>query len=311
MRYQGSITDVAGIRVGHVSDRPHRTGCTVILATAGAVAGVSVRGAAPGTRETDFMRPGNAVERAHAVVLAGGSAFGLDAATGVMNWCEQQDIGFDVGVAKVPIIPAAVIFDLAVGSAQVRPDAQMGYDACLVATENPPEQGLVGAGTGATVGKAYGGDFAMPGGIGTSSVRLPNGVTVGAIVAVNALGDIFDPYTLEEVAGARSRDGRWLSGSDAILERAAHQPMAMGRNTTIGVIATDAKLDKAQCNRLAEISHDGMAWSIRPVHTMLDGDTLFALSYGEKQAEYNALCIAATQAVAQAIVNAVTAGERG
>lgn len=310
MKYQGSITDIAGIRVGHVSDWEHRTGCTVLLSPDGAVAGVSVRGAAPGTRETDLMKPGNAVEKVHAVLLSGGSAFGLDAASGIMRWCEEHSVGFDVGVAKVPIVPGAVLFDLAVGSSSVRPDAAMGYAACEAAQTCPPAQGLVGAGTGATVGKAFGGACAMPGGIGTASVVLPGGAVVGAIVAVNALGDIYDPYSMEEVAGARSPDGKWLSVNQAVMANADGEPMAIGTNTTIGIIATNARLDKAQCNRLAEIGHDGMAWSIRPVHTMMDGDTLFALSYGDVSAEFNALCVAATHAVARAIVNAVTGGER-
>lgn len=302
--FDGAITDIPGIRVGQVTDREHATGCTVVLSTNGAVGGVGVRGAAPGTRETDLLRPGNAVERIHGVVLAGGSAFGLDAAGGVMRWCEQQDIGLETPYAKVPIIPGAVLYDLGVGSSVVRPDSQMGYDACLVADDTPPRQGRVGAGTGATVGKAFGNACAMAGGVGTASVLLPSGVWVGAIVAVNALGDIVNPETGEMLAGARDERGTWLHTADRMLE----QPMTaelLGQNTTIGVIATDALLDKAQCGRLAETGHDGLALAVRPVHTMLDGDTLFALSYGDKREDFNVVMAAAVKAVYRAICNAV------
>lgn len=308
--YAGTLTDVQGIEVGQFTDPRRPTGCSVVLARAGAVGGVDVRGAAPGTRETDLLDPANLVGVVHAVLLAGGSAWGLDAAAGVMRWLEEHGIGLPVGGAPgqiVPIVPAAVLFDLHVGDARIRPDAAAGHAACQAAGRTPPEQGNVGAGAGATVGKLFGGMHAMKGGIGSASVSV-DGVTVGALIAVNALGDVVDPASGRPIAGARSADGR-LHGSVA-RALAGERPLSLlsGTQTTIGVIATDAPLTKAQCQRLAGAGHDGLARAIRPVHTMSDGDTLFALATGQTRAlDFNVLCSMAGEAVARACVNAVQA----
>ncbi|MEO8057091.1 MAG: P1 family peptidase [Burkholderiales bacterium] len=275
-----SLTDVRGLRVGHFTDTRRPTGVTVILAPEGAVAGVDVRGAAPGTRETELLSPLNAVEKVHAVMLAGGSAFGLDAAGGVMRWLDERGFGVAVGPARVPIVPAAILFDLWVGDPKIRPDADSGYAACEAATTEPVPQGNVGAGTGAAVGKLFGIGRAMRGGLGSASVTV-GGVTVAALVAVNAIGDVIDPATGQPVAGARSADGSSLLGTMQALRRgdvpARLQP---GAATTLGVVATDAVLTKAQANKMAQMAHDGFARSINPVHTMGDGDTIFALATG-------------------------------
>lgn len=266
--------------MGHCTDARRPTGCTVVLAPGGAVGAVDVRGAAPGTRETDLLAPGNVVETVHAVLLSGGSAFGLDAAGGVMRWLDEQGIGLVVGPARVPIVPAAVLFDLPLGDARVRPDAASGYAACQAATREAPAEGNVGAGAGAAVGKIFGFQRAMKGGIGTASVRV-DGVTVGAIVACNALGDVVDPATGRVLAGARTADGSaLLNAREALLRGEEARPMLAGSNTTIGVIATDAVLTKVQAGRLATQGHDGLARCIHPVHTLSDGDALFALATG-------------------------------
>ncbi len=276
----GSLTDVAGLKVGHHTDARRPTGCTVILCEQGVVAGVDVRGAAPGTRETDLLDPGNLVERVHAIVLAGGSAFGLDAAGGVMRWLEEHGHGFVVGPVRVPIVPAAVLFDLFWGDARIRPDAASGYAACSAASAEAPARGSVGAGAGAAVGKMFGIAHAMKGGIGSASVQV-QGVTVAGLVAVNAAGDVIDPATACVIAGARGADGRTPRRITASLLGGALPASAMaGANTTIGVVATDALLTKAQAQRLAMASHDGLARSIDPVHTPSDGDTMFALATG-------------------------------
>lgn len=305
----GAITDVAGLEVGHFTDPRRPTGCSVVLARGGAVAGVDVRGAAPGTRETDLLDPCNAVNTVHAVLLSGGSAWGLDAASGVMRWLESQGIGLDVGSALVPIVPAAVLFDLLVGDAHIRPDAHAGYAACQAASSQPPAEGNVGAGTGAAIGKMFGMPFAMKGGIGTASVTL-DGVTVGALIACNALGDIVDPDTGALIAGARTGDGAGLRDTRRSLLRGEPPlPILAGTNTTIGVIATDAQLTKAQARRLAMAGHDGLARSINPAHTLSDGDTLFAMSTGlaPRTPGMTVLCVMAAEAVARATVRAVRA----
>lgn len=279
-RRAGSITDVAGIEVGHFTDTRRPTGCTVVLAQAGAVAGVDVRGAAPGTRETDLLSPVNLVEQVHAVMLAGGSAWGLDAASGAMRWLEERGVGFDVRVGRLPIVPAAVLFDLLVGDARIRPDAAAGYAAFAAASTRRPAEGNVGAGAGAAVGKIFGIDRAMKGGVGTASVTV-DGVTVGALIACNALGDVIDPDTAQVVAGARTANGRKLLDTRrALLRGEAPRPLLAGTNTTIGVVATDAAITKVQATKLAQMAHDGLARSINPVHTLSDGDTLFALGTG-------------------------------
>ena len=304
-----SITRVAGIEVGHFTDTRRPTGCSVVIARAGAVAGVDVRGAAPGTRETDLLHPSNLVDRAHAILLAGGSAWGLDAAAGVMRWLEEQGIGLDVRFGLVPIVPAAVLFDLPVGDARIRPDAQAGYLACQAASRQPAAQGNVGAGAGALVGKLFGLARAMRGGIGSASVTL-DGVTVGALVACNALGDVIDPDTAQVIAGARTADGKALLNiRRAILAGDMPQPLLAGTNTTIGVIATDAILTKAQAHRLAQVAHDGLARSINPVHTLSDGDALFTLGTGQsgKTAGMMVLGTLAAEVTARAVVRAIRA----
>ncbi|MGH9934917.1 MAG: P1 family peptidase [Blastocatellia bacterium] len=313
---RGAITDVAGIKVGHFTDSRRPTGCTVIICEEGAVGGVDVRGAAPGARETDLLDPINTVQQVHAVVLSGGSAFGLETATGVMRYLEERGIGFDMRVARVPIVPAVVLFDLGVGDAKIRPDAEAGYKAAKDATSNAPAEGNVGAGAGATVGKLFGMSRAMKGGLGASSIKLPNGkdgksgLTVGAIVAVNAVGDVFDPTTGKVIAGARTKDGKALLGSmNAILRGEPLPPLLGGAATTIGVVATDVKLDKAQATKVAQMAHDGLARAINPVHTAFDGDTIFALATGKSSRQANVTLIGAlaAEAIAQAVARAVKA----
>jgi len=307
----GSITDVAGIEVGHFTDTRRPTGCTVVMAREGAVGGVDVRGAAPGTRETDLLAPTNLVERVHGILLAGGSAWGLDAATGVVQWMEEHGIGFPVGPARLPLVPGAVLFDLLVGDASIRPDAAAGYRACELASTRTPAEGNVGAGAGASVGKIFGIERAMKGGIGTASVTV-EGITVGAIIACNALGDVIDPDTALPIAGARTRNGKSLVDSRrALLRGEPPKPHLAGTNTTIGVIATDAAITKAQASRLATVGHDGLARSINPVHTMSDGDTLFALGTGRagKSLGMMVLGTMAAEAVALAVVRAVRAAQ--
>ncbi|WP_225781708.1 P1 family peptidase [Xenophilus sp. Marseille-Q4582] len=308
----GAITDVAGLEVGHFSHPDGPTGCTVILAREGAVAGVDVRGAAPGTRETDLLAPGNFVQQVHAVLLAGGSAWGLAAADGVVAWLEERNVGLDVRYGTLPIVPAAVLFDLPSTGARVRPDAAAGRAACEAASAQAPAEGNVGAGTGALVGKLFGAAHAMKGGIGTASVTV-GGVTVGALIACNALGDVVDPDTGAVIAGARTDDGLRLRDTRrALLAGEPPRPLLAGTNTTIGVVATDAVLTKVQANRLATVAHDGLARAINPVHTMSDGDTLFALAtgrvpLGDAAPGMTVLSTMAAEAVARATVRAAWA----
>ena len=308
----GSLTDVRGLRVGHFTETRRPTGCTVILAPDGAVAGVDVRGAAPGTRETELLAPTNAIEKIHALMLGGGSAFGLDAAGGVMRWLEEHGIGVQVGPARVPIVPAAILFDLWIGDASIRPNAASGYAACEAAGTDPVAEGNVGAGTGASVGKLFGIHRAMRGGLGSASVTV-GGITVAALVAVNAIGDVIDPSTGLPIAGARSEDGQRLQGTMRSMLRgelaASLQP---GSATTLGVVATDAVLTKAQATKMAQMAHDGFARSINPVHTMTDGDTIFALATGASGQTASLTLIGALGAemMATAIVRAVRAATR-
>lgn len=281
-RPTGSLVDVEGLLVGHDQMPGRLTGCSVVLAPQGAVCAVDVRGAAPGTRETDLLEPSNLVERVHAVLLCGGSAFGLDAAGGVMRWLEAHDIGFQTGFGRVPIVPAAVLFDLPAVRAdddpKVRPDAECGWRACEAASRQTPATGNVGAGSGAAVGKLFGLDRAMKGGIGHASVQVGPWV-VAAMIACNAVGDVVDPTSGRVLAGARTADGQGLLDAQAALLAGQRMLRPMpGTNTTIGVVATNATLSKAQAQRLAVSAHDGLARSIRPVHTTLDGDTLFAMA---------------------------------
>jgi L-aminopeptidase/D-esterase-like protein len=306
---QGSITDVGGVKVGHFTDSRRPTGCTVILTEEGATAGVDVRGAAPGTRDTELLNPINTVQTVHAIMLAGGSAFGLEAASGAMRYLEEHGIGFDMRVARVPIVPAAILFDLSVGDAKIRPDSEAGYKACKAAAATPPAEGNVGAGAGATVGKLFGMSRAMKSGIGTSCIKL-NGIKVGAIVAVNAIGDVFDPSNGKLVAGARTKDGKALVNSMASILRGEALPPALeGAATTIGVVATDVVLTKTQASKVAQMAHDGLARTINPVHTAFDGDTIFALATGKSSKTANLTLVGAlaAEAVAQAVLRAVRA----
>ena len=305
----GGLTDVTGLRVGHFTDSRRPTGCTVVLAEAGAVCGVDVRGGAPGTRETELLDPVNTVQQVHAVLLSGGSAFGLEAATGVVRYLEEKGVGLPVGVGKVPIVPAAILFDLKVGDWTIRPDAKAGYEAARAASAGPVPEGSVGAGAGATVGKMYGMGAAMKGGVGTASLRLPSGAIVAALVAVNANGDVVDPQTGRVLAGARSADGKGLRGAvDALLAGATPGQPLVGQNTSIGVVATNVALTKAEATKVAQMAHDGLARAIRPVHTPWDGDTLFALSTGTLKIDQPSLVVGvlAAEAVARAVVRAVT-----
>ena len=303
--YNGFITNIPGIDVGHAHNLDAGTGCTVVLCKKGAVAGVDVRGSAPGTRETDLIRPGNLIEKIHAVMLSGGSAFGLAAADGAMEYLEQNGIGFDVGITKVPIVASAVLFDLYYKDWNIRPDKRMGYEACLNVRFDFVEQGSVGAGTGATVGKILGIKNSMKGGIGTASLKISKEVIVGAIVAVNSFGDCINPLSGEIIAGARlPSTGEFLNTKSYMLSGGLNRTMSF-ENTTIGVVATNAKLTKEQANKIASIAHDGLARSINPVHTMLDGDTIFVMATGEAEAELNTIGVAAAEVIARAVVNAV------
>ncbi len=304
-----SITDVLGIEVGHFTDTRRPTGCTVVIARDGAVGGVDVRGGAPGTRETDLLHPSNLVDRVHAIVLAGGSAWGLDAATGAMRWLEENGIGLRVPYGLVPIVPAAVLFDLPVGDARIRPDAHSGYAACVAASRQAPVEGNVGAGAGALVGKLFGIDRAMKGGIGSAAITI-EGVTVGALVACNALGDVVDPASGRVIAGARTADGATLLDvRNAIIAGQKPTPILPGTNTTLGVVATDAILTKAQAHRLAQAAHDGLARAINPVHTMSDGDTVFALGTAKSGKTLGMLQLATlgAEVTARAVVRAILA----
>src|SRR5512136_2998856 len=302
-----TITAVPGIRVGHAQNDEALTGCTVILCEAGAVGGVDQRGGAPGTRETDLLRPMHLVEKVHAVLLTGGSAFGLDAATGVMRYLEERKIGFNVGVARVPIVPAAVIFDLAIGRADVRPDAAMAYQACLSATTDPVIEGSVGAGTGATVGKILGMQNATKAGVGSACVEIVDGLFVGAIAVVNALGDVIDPHTGQIIAGARSENG--FADTLKVMQNLPEPSSTSTINTVIGVVATNARLSKVEANKVAQMADDGLARAVRPAHTMYDGDTIFALSTGELKADVNLIGAFAAEVFAAAIVRSVKAAQ--
>jgi len=303
----GSITDVAGIEVGHhtLAERP--TGCTVILAPSGAVGGVDVRGGAPGTRDTDLLDPVNTVQEVHGVVLSGGSLFGLDAVSGAVRWLEENGHGLDAWGVTIPIVVGAILFDLSIGDSSIRPRADCGYVAAGAATSGPVARGSVGAGAGATVGKLGGMGRAMKGGIGTASVQLPGGLVVAAIVAVNAVGDVIDPATGEVVAGVRAEDGSGFTDARKLIRSRSGLVGGSGENTTIGVVATNATLTKAQATKLAQMAHDGLARAIYPAHTPWDGDTIFALATGEIEGEPDLITLGALAAdvVAEAILDAV------
>ncbi len=306
-----TLTAVEGIKVGHTTLTERPTGCTVILVDGeGAVGGVSQRGGAPGTRETDLLDPSNMVDKVNAVVLAGGSAFGLDAATGTVRWLEEHNMGWDVRIAKVPIVPSAILFDLPVGgNPKIRPTADCGYKAAAEASSAPVREGTIGAGAGATVGKSGGpGRGAMKSGLGSYSITLANGLTVGAIVAVNAVGDIIDPDTGTIVAGTRNKDNTFADARTLLRTGQTGPRPRAGENTTIGVVATNARLDKSQVHRMALMADDGFARAIFPSHTMGDGDTVFSLATGKWTGEVDITQIGALAAdvMARAIVRAAT-----
>jgi L-aminopeptidase/D-esterase-like protein len=323
MKTNNTITDVPGIEVGHAQDEDALTGCTVVICRKGAVGGVDVRGSAPGTRETDLLNPVNLVQKVQAVLLAGGSAYGLDAAAGVMRYLEEQGLGFETGAAKVPIVPAAILYDLNVGRADRRPDAEMGYQAAAAASRKPPREGNVGAGMGASVGKMGGPKLAMKTGIGSASIEIGGGVIVGALFAVNVFGDVVDPSSGNVVAGLRTgrvgpirfgREGRFadtLAMMKSVFGRAALS-FATRTNTVVGVVAVNADFDKAEATKMAQMAHDGLARAIRPAHTMLDGDTIFALATGGKKADLSTVGAYAAEATSLAILRAVyMAGSAG
>jgi len=314
------LTDIQGIFVGHAQDNEALTGCTVILCPEGAVAGVDQRGGAPGTRETDLLRPLHMVEKAHAIVLAGGSAFGLDAASGVMRYLDEKKIGFNAGNVKVPIVPAAVIFDLAIGNPGIRPDLAMGYLACQNSVSQSPIRGNIGAGCGATVGKLFGMSGAMKSGLGSATVKAGSSILVSALVVVNAFGDVIDPGTNRILAGTRTiKQGPIKLGSDAYFaDTLASMKTLAGKvilgiagnsNTVIGVVATNARLTKDEVNKVAQMAQDGLARCIRPAHTMLDGDTIFALSTGKIKSDVNLIGACAADALSNAIIDAVKSAE--
>ncbi|RPI09039.1 MAG: peptidase S58 family protein [Zetaproteobacteria bacterium] len=300
------LTAVPGIRVGHGTDQAGCTGCTVILCPEGTVGGVDVRGSAAGTRELDALSPMHLVPHVHAVVLAGGSAFGLDAAGGVMRYLEERGVGFDVQVTRVPIVPAAILFDLRLGDAFARPDAAMAYAACQAATDGPFPEGSVGAGTGATIGKLFGIAQAMKSGMGSAGLDLPNGVKVAALAAVNAFGDVRDPDSGALLAGAREApDSRRLADTAAAMRQGVLPRGFRPENTTLAVVATNARLSKVQVTKVCQMAQHGLVRTVSPVHTTLDGDLVIGLATGEAEADTNAIGIAAAEATAQAIVRAV------
>ncbi|HOG16894.1 MAG TPA: P1 family peptidase [Syntrophales bacterium] len=299
------FTDIGGLRVGHAQDPEAATGCTVLICKEGATAGVDVRGGAPGTRETDLLNPVNLVQKVHAIFLAGGSAFGLDAAAGVMQYLEERNVGFDVQVTRVPIVCGAVLFDLAVGNHRVRPDKAMGYQACLNASPAENRQGSIGAGTGATVGKILGMQRAMKSGLGCHALQTGD-LKVGALVAVNCLGDVVDPLSGEKLAGPLNDDGRTLADTEEIMigfHRGKGNLFA--GNTTIGVVATNAALTKAQTAKLASMAQNGYARTMRPAHSMYDGDTIFALSTDGIEADLSVVGLIAARAMERAVISAV------
>ncbi len=314
MKRLNAITDVPGIKVGHASDFKALTGCTVILCEEGAIGAVDIRGTAAGTRQIDALTPLHLVDKIHAILLAGGSAFGLDAAGGVTVYLEKRGKGFDVSKTKIPIVPTAVIFDFGIGDFRIRPDREMGYQACLNASKKV-EEGSVGAGTGATVGKLFGIERAMKGGVGTSSIQGPKGLMVGALVVVNAFGDVLDPDSHQMLAGARkSKESfQWANSSKWIKKGVTRKqfgaitpPESTSFNTTLGVIATNADLTKKEAHQVAQIAHSGLAKIISPLHTTFDGDLIFAISYGKKKADVNTIGLLGEAVLIESVKKAVT-----
>lgn len=304
---QIEITDIPGIKIGNEQDIDGATGCTVVICEKGACAGVDVRGGSPGTRETDLLNPLNMIDRVHAVLLSGGSAFGLDAASGIMQYLEEKHVGFDVGVTVVPIVSGAVLFDLTCGSPDVRPDKDMGYRACKNSEKNMLAEGNTGAGTGATVGKILGNEHAMKGGLGTYCVKVGE-LMVGAITAVNCLGDVIDPESGKIIAGALGGDGRTFADTENIMiSQYSNRKNLFNGNTTIGVIITNGILNKSQANKVASMAHNGYARTIRPAHSMYDGDTIFTMATCKTEADVNVVGLLAARVMEQAVVRAVKA----
>ncbi len=301
-----NFVDIQGIRVGHCHNKDAATGCTVILCEEGASGGVAVRGGSPGTRETDLLNPMEMIQKIHAVVLSGGSAFGLDSSSGVMKYLEKKGVGFDVGVAKVPIVCSAVLFDLAIGDSSIRPNSEMGFNAC-VDSENTyiDLQGNVGAGMGATIGKVLGPDYAMKGGLGCCAYEI-GGLQVGAIVAVNAFGDVINPKTGEILAGAIDNNDNFLNSEITLINMHDQKVHGFKGNTTIGCIVTNGILNKAEANKISSMAHNGFARTIRPAHTMFDGDTIFTMATNKVQCDVNIVGVLATNAMEQAVINAIT-----
>lgn len=307
------ITQVPGIRVGHVTLSGGLTGCTVVLADGdGAIGGVAQRGGAPGTRETDLLDPANLVERVNAIVLSGGSAFGLDAAQGVMKFLEEKNVGFKTNAGVVPIVPSAILFDLGFAGNKERPSADCGYKAAAGATSDRVAEGNVGAGAGATVGKIGGGRMPMKSGLGSAAIELPNGLIVGAIVAVNAVGDVIDPISGAVVAGARDANGKLADARTILRSGSPTTTPRPGENTTIGVVATNARLTKVQASRMALMADDGLARALFPSHTLGDGDTVFALATGSwtGAADVSVVGALAADVMAEAIVRAAAMAKR-
>lgn len=300
-----NILDVKGLKVGQAQDNEALTGCTVVICEEGATCGVDVRGSAPGTRETDLLDPINMVQKVHAVVLSGGSAFGLESTCGVSKYLEEKNIGFDSGVCKVPIVTGAVLFDLVVGDYKVRPDKEMGYKACLQASETELKQGNYGAGCGATVGKIKGPEYLMKGGIGSHSIKLDNGIVVAALIAVNAFGDIYEDGKV--IAGVLNDDKTQLLNTYEIMKKGFIKGGFSINNTTIGIVATNANLTKAQCKKISQMAHDGYAKSIFPIHTPHDGDTIFTMATGEIDVDNDVTLLGslATEVVQESIIKAI------
>ncbi|MDA3941446.1 MAG: P1 family peptidase [Spirochaetia bacterium] len=304
-----SITDIPGIKVGHAQNIDAGTGCTVILCEDGAVTGADVRGGGPGTREIAALDPVNLVSKAHAVYLGGGSAYGLDGAAGVMQYLEGKGFGFNVGIGVVPIVPGAVLFDFFVGRYDIRPDKEMGFLACQNAKDNNKDEGNIGAGTGAAVGKIKGPDYFMKGGLGTASRKVGD-LIVGAIVAVNCFGDIICPFTGRIIAGTLDEEKKNLADTMSILSSPdTSKSSAFSGNTTIGCIGVNANLTKAESTKVAMMAHDGFARAINPIHTMYDGDTIFCMATGEVQADPTIIGALGAEVMAEAIVNAVKSAE--
>lgn len=306
--YQGYITDVQGIKVGHVQSEEGMTGCTVVICEQGATGGVDVRGSAPGTRETDLFKAEKMVDKVHAIVLSGGSAFGLEAASGVMKYLEEQSIGFDVGVTKVPIVASAVIFDLNIGNYKIRPDFNMGYKAAEIANSYENRQGNIGCGMGATIGKILGPQSAMKSGLGSATVKVGD-LVVSAIVSVNSFGDIYDFRFNKQIAGVYDYKNNKLLNTVEIMKDMNKDLGFNVQNTTIGVIGTNAILTKAEANKVSEMAHNGYARSIDPIHTMLDGDTIFTMATNEIKADISLIGTLAAEVMSKAIINGVLFAE--